>query len=76
MGRSFLSVKLAAAFGLCVAIAVLAVERVQAADTEPCERATTVVEIRPEPVVCLWRACPDHVSVARFDQRRRAAERS
>lgn len=43
MGRSFLSVKLAVAFGLCVAVLVTGVERVRAAGAD-CDRTTAETE--------------------------------
>ncbi|CAN5645972.1 hypothetical protein BH23GEM9_BH23GEM9_07260 [soil metagenome] len=69
MGRSFLAIKLALAFGLCVAFMVVAAARsasgpvhavvehrelVESSVTE----AVTVEAVPGDEVVCLWRACP------------------
>jgi hypothetical protein len=69
MGRSFLSVKLAFVFGVCVAVLVLVHDRARAGGDVPdaaveavSEAAATVVvdeaDAADTAAVCLWRGCP------------------
>jgi hypothetical protein len=69
MGRSYLSIKLALAFGLCIAALVTFAGRsaVHLPVRDEVTRAESVAAPRqvqaqampaPEDVVCLWRACP------------------
>jgi hypothetical protein len=68
MGRSFLSVKLAIAFGVFIAVLVTVHGHVTASVVERAavQEALHVVEPRgmevdavaEEPVACLWRGCP------------------
>jgi hypothetical protein len=67
MGRSLLSVKLALAFGVCVAVVVLVAERVMASPVERAPAAAeqpvqvpmeAAVEQKTGAEVCLWRGCP------------------
>jgi hypothetical protein len=65
MGRTYLSIKLAAAFGLVVGLAVALTVGVAAtapAGGAPATSADAVVaplvDAEAEPVPCLWRSCP------------------
>lgn len=63
MGRSFLSVKLALAFGLCVSVLVLVADAAQAGavDASPAvveQPVTAPAEAAAAADVCLWRGCP------------------
>jgi hypothetical protein len=70
MGRSLLSIKLAFAFGFCIAVLAGAAGQVRSAASELTERPSTqpsrseatalgaeMVQPAAE-VICLWRACP------------------
>lgn len=63
MGRSFLSVKLALAFGLCVSVLVLVADGAQAraVDALPAvveQPVTAPAGAAAAADVCLWRGCP------------------
>jgi hypothetical protein len=70
MGRSLLSIKLAFAFGICIAVLAgaagqvrtAASERAERPSTQPSQSEATALEaemVQPAAeVVCLWRACP------------------
>ena len=67
MGRTYLSIKLAAAFGLVVGLAVAlavgaAATAPSGADAAPAASVEAVVaplvDAEAEPVACLWRSCP------------------
>jgi hypothetical protein len=70
MGRSFLSVKLAFAFGVCVGVLVLVTDSVLAGGPErapavaeqpalvPAQDAAAESQVAAEPDLCLWRGCP------------------
>jgi hypothetical protein len=73
MGRTFLSVKLAFAFGLCVSVLVLAAEQVRAGygseamqivvspvatDEAGAVDTAAAAAMKKAPEACLWRGCP------------------